>query len=249
MTRSTEARSNTRARALSLIVLGTLAIPLLAPAAGASVVPGVLADAPPDSLLILLAPRTSELVQQDLSTAGAAEEAAKADLASAQGHLGEAKAHVGVRKSEIDAIKAKIKLAKAQKNQAEQDDLEQQVKAKELQVKVLEARVDMRDAEVSLADARRDAAQTQSEFFKKELELLGKRNDLLKMNAAREAATNLDGIVRLQTEIRDLEHRCLEILKEVADKTKDAADDESNVVGKRLKLQEAQLALFGGPRK
>jgi chromosome segregation ATPase len=213
------------------------------------VVPGVLADAPPDSLLTLLPPRAVEIVQQDLATAEAMEGAAKADMVSAQGRLGEAKAQVNVRKSEVETIKAKIKLAKEQKNQTEQENLERQGRAMELRAKVLEARTEMREAEVSFADARREAAQTQSGFLKKELELLGKRNDLVKMNSAGQGATNLDGLVRLQTEIRDLERRCLEILKDVAEKAKHAAEDESSLLGKRLKLHDGQLALIGGARK
>jgi hypothetical protein len=69
------------------------------------------------------------------------------------------------------------------------------------------------------------------------------------MNAAREGAANLDGLVRLQTEIRDLEGRCLEILKDAAEKAKDAAEDESSLLSKRIKLHEGQLALLGDSRK
>jgi len=232
-----------------LVTLLSIASPVASGPARASAVAGVLPDASPDSLLVLLPPRTEETVRRDLTTAEAAETSAGTDLVSAQGRLGEVKAHIEVRKSEIETIKAKIKLAKEQKNQTEQVNLEREAKMKDLQMKVLEARKEMREAEVNLADTRRKTAQTQSGFFKKELELIGKRDDQLKMSSAGEGATNLDGLIRLQIEIRDLERRCIEILKDVVEREKNVADGETSLLEKRLELHEAQLALLQGPKK
>jgi hypothetical protein len=233
----------------SLATLLILASPLTTRSACASAVAGVLPDAAPDSLMTLLPPRAADAVNQELAQAGAMESAGNADLISAQGRLAEAKARVDVCASEIEAIKARIKLAKEQKNSTEQAGLEQQVKAKGLQLDVLKARVEMRNAEVAFADARRLMAQTQSGFLKKELELIGKRGDLLRLGSAPGGTANLDGITRLQIEIRDLERRGIEILKEVAEKEKNAAEDEASVLDKRLKLQEAQLGFIAGPKK
>jgi len=222
--------------------------PAIAPA-HASAVPGALPDAAADSLLVLLPPRAEEAVRRDLAGAEALESRANADLVFAQGRLGEVKAHIEVRKSEIEATKAKVKLAKEQKNQTEQADLERQVKAHELRLKVLEARKDMRDAEVGLADTRRKAGQAQSSFFKKELELIVKRGDLLQMSSAGAGAANLDGLLRLQVEIRALEQRSMEILKDVAEAEKKAAEAELSLLNKRLKLHEVQLELLKDPKK
>jgi hypothetical protein len=215
-----------------------LASPLAARSTRASVTPGVLPEASPDSLITLLPPRDAEVVRQDKGVAEAMEAAVNVDLIAAQGRLAETKAHIEVRKSEIEMLKAKVKLAKEQKNQTEQLDLEGQIKAKELQLRVLEARRDMRDAEAGLAEARRKAAQVASGFFDKELDLIGKRNDLLQMRSVPAGMTNLDGLMRLQNEIRDVERRCLEILKEVAEKEKSAAENEAGV-----------LQLLAGPEK
>jgi hypothetical protein len=233
----------------ALTALLTLVGPLVAQPARAAAVTGVLPEASPDSLLILLPPRAVDVVRQDLAIADALESTASQDMIAAQGRLGEAKAHVDVRKSEIEMIKAKVKLAKEQKNETEQANLELQVKAKELQLKMIEARRDMRDVEASLAETRRKAAQTQSSFFKKEIELIGKRADLTRMTSAPEGVTNLDGLVRIQGEIRDLERRCLEIAKDVADKEKSVAESEANLLDRRMKVYEAQLAFLAGPKK
>lgn len=234
---------------VSLLAFLILVCPLTTRSARASAVPGVLPDASPDSLLTLLPSRAADIVQGDLAAAEAREGAGNADLASSQGCLGVARAHVEVRKREIEMIKAKVKLAKEQKNQTEQANLELQIKSRALQLKMLEARRDMRDAEVSLAEARRKAAQTQSGFFRKELELIGMRADLLRTTSVREGAANVDGLVRLQGEIRDLERRCIEILKDVADKEKSVAESETNLLDKRLRVYEAQLTLLAGPKK
>ena len=233
----------------ALIAVLAFVSPLVAQPARAAAVTGVLPDASPDSLLVLLPPRAVDTVRQDLAIADALEGTANTDMIGAQGRMGEAKAHVEVRKSEIEMLKAKVKLAKEQKNETEQANLELQVKAKELQLKMLEARRDMRDVEASLAEIRRKAAQTQSAFFKKEIELIGKRADLLQMTSAPAGVANLDGLVRLQGEIRELERRCLEILKDVADKEKSAAESEMNLLDKRMKVYEAQLAFHAGPKK
>jgi hypothetical protein len=238
-----------RVPGVALVALLILASPFAIRSARASAVPGVLPNASPDSLLILLPPRAVDIVQQDQAAAEAMEGAGNADLVSAQGRLGEARAQVEVRKSEIEMFKAKVKLAKEQKNQTEQANLELQIKTKELQLKMLEVRRDMRDAEVSLAEARRKAAQTQAGFFKKERELIGKRADLLQAGSVREGAANLDGLVRLQGEIRDLERRCIEILKDVADKAKSVAESETNLLDKRLQVHAAQLAVLAGAKK
>jgi chromosome segregation ATPase len=230
------------------VALLILACPLATRPARASAVPGVLPETSPDSLLVLMPSRAADLVQQDLAAAEAMEGAANADLASAQGRLGVAKAQVEVHKSEIETIKTKVKLAKEQKNQTEQANLELQIKAMTLKLKVLEARRDMRDAEAGVADARRQAAQTAKEFFRKELELIGRRADLLRTDSAREGAANLDGLVRLQGEIRDLERRCLEILKDVVDKEKSVSEREMDLLDKRLGVHAAQVALLAGPK-
>ena len=231
------------------IALLALASLLTAWSASASVVPGVLSDAPPDSLLTLIPSRTEETARQDLAEAEAMEAEANADLVSAQGCLGEAKGHVDVRKSEIESIEAKIKSAKEQKNETEQANLEQQAKAKALQLKVLEARKEMRDAEVSFIGALRKLAQAKAGYFRKELELIGTRDNLLRMSSAHEGATNLEGLIQLQVEIRELERRCLDILKDVAEEEENTAQDEARLLDKRLKLHEAQLALLGGKKK
>lgn len=217
--------------------------------AQSSSVAGVLTDAPTDSLLILLPARPEATVRSDLSAAEAAGSNAALDLVAAQGRLAEVKAHIEVRKGEIKTIEAKVDLAKQQKNQTEQANQEQQKKLKELQLKVLEARKEMREAEVNLANARKKAAETQAGLFKKELELLGKRNDQLKMSSAAEGTPNLEGLLRLQIEIRDLERRGLENQKDVADKEKSVAESAMSLLEKRLKVQEAQLALLAGPKK
>jgi chromosome segregation ATPase len=241
-------RSAIHGLAISLVTVLILAIPLATPSAHASAVPGVLPETSPDSLLVLLPPRAVDTAQQDLAAVEARGDAANADLVSAQGRLAVAKAQVEVRKSEIETIKTKVKLAKEQKNQTEQADLELQIKGKTLQLKMLEARRDMRDAEAGLADARRQAAQTGAAFFKKELELLARRADLLRTNSARDGAANLDGLVRLQSEIRDLERRCIEILKDVADKEKSVSEREITLLDKRLEVHAAQLALLAGSK-
>ena len=233
----------------SLAALMILGLPLTARPARASVAPGVLPEASPDSLITLLPPRDGEVVRQDKGVAEAMEAAVNVDLIAAQGRLAETKAHIEVRKSEIEMLKAKVKLAKEQKNETEQGNLERQVKAKELQHEMLKARKEMREAEVVLAETRRTAAQTQSGCLKKELELIGKRDDLLRASSAVPGPTNMDAIVRLQTEIRDLERRCLEIQKEVAEKDRKCAEDEANLLDKRMKVYEAQLAFHAGPKK
>ena len=48
---------------------------------------------------------------------------------------------------------------------------------------------------------------------------------------------------------RDLERSGLEIAKDAADKEKNAAENEANLLDKRLKLEEAQRALIAGPKK
>jgi hypothetical protein len=249
MTTRTKTRSAIRVLGLSLLALLALASPLAIRPAGASGVLGVLPDAVPDSLLILLPPRAADAVNQDLAIVGAAESAASADLVSAQGRLGEAKARVDVCASEIEAIKARVKLAKEQKNQTEQANLELQIKAKELLLDALKARKEMRDAEAVWAEARRKAAQVQSGFFKKELELLEKRGALSAMSSPGAGTTNLDGLLRLRVEVRDLERRGLEIAKDAVDKEKSAAESGAGLLDKRLKLEEAQRALVAGPKK
>ena len=241
--------STIRMLALALMALVAGASPLATRPAHAYAIPGVLADAAPDSLLVLIPPRAAEAIQQDLADSEAVESAANANMVSAQGRLGEARVHVDVRKSEIESIKAKVKLAKEQKNETEQANLERQVKAKELQLKVLEARREMRDAEVSLADARRKAAQVQAGYFKKELGTPREAGQPAAMSSVPAGATNLDGLIRIQVEIRDLEQRCIEILKDVALKQRKVAEDEVSLLDKRLKLHELQLGLLKGPEK
>lgn len=249
MTARTRTRSTLRVLGLSLLTLLALASPFTIRPAGASAVHGVLPDAVPDSLLILMPPRAADAIRQDLAIVDAAESAASADLVSAQGRVGEAKARVDVCASEIEAIKAKVKLAKEQKNETEQANLELRIKARELLLGALKARREMRDAEVGWADARRKAAQVRSEYFQKELELLEKRGSLSAMSSPGAGTTNLDGLLRLRVEIRDLERRGLEIAKDAADKEKNAAENEANLLDKRLKLEEAQRALVAGPKK
>ncbi len=231
---------------VALIALLGCASPIATRSAHASTVAGVLPDAAVDSLLTLLPPRPAEAIRQDLTDSEAAEGAANADMVFAQGRLGEARAHVEVRKSEIEATRSRVKLAKEHKNKSEQTNHERQVKAQELQLKVLEARKAMREAEVDLADARRKAGQAQAAFFKRELELLGKRDDLQQMVSAPAGGANLDGLIRIQGEIRDLEKRCLEILKDVAANHKKVAETELGLLDRRLKLYEVQLELLKG---
>ena len=247
----TTGRIGSTIRMLGFALIGLMAgaSPLATRPAHAYAIPGVLADAAADSLLILLPPRAAEAIQQDRADSEALESAANANMVFAQGRLGEVRAHVEVRKSDIESTKSKIKLAKEQKNKTEQADLERQVKAQELQLKVLEARRDMREAEVSLADARRKAGQVQAGFFKQELELLGKRGNLQQMGSVPAGAANLDGLIRIQGEIRDLEQRCMEILKDVALNHRKVAEAEVSLLDKRLKLHELQLELLKGPEK
>ncbi|MBP6875519.1 MAG: hypothetical protein KBD56_05570 [Candidatus Eisenbacteria bacterium] len=214
----------------------------------AASVAGVLPATHPDSLMVLLPPRAADAVNQDLALAGTAQTDRDAELVAAQSRVGEAKANVKVCESEIETIKAMIKLAKERKDKTEEANLAQKQKTKERQLEMLKARKDLRDAETSLAEARRAMAQAQAGFYRKELELIEKRMALQEQSGMA-VGTNLDALLRLQREIRNLERRCLEILKDVADKEKKAAEDEGNVVDKRLKVLQTQLAYFGGSDK
>jgi len=104
----------------------------------------------------------------------------------------------------------------------------------------------MREAERDFADTRRRAAEVLDEFLKKEIRLSEKRDDLITLSTSNERQADPDVIERLRTEIRDLEHQCLEILKDALNKQKDKANEEKDVVEKRLKLFEAQHAFMLG---
>ena len=247
MTRNS--RTAIRLLGILLAFVLTLASRLAVPSAQASAVPGVLPDALPDSLMILLPSRDAGAVDDDLANAEARANASNEDEVAAQGRLGQDKARVDVCTQEIETVKAKVKLAKEQKDKTAQADYEQRVKTKELQLNVLKARKDMREAEVALAGKRRATVQAEAGFLRKELELIGKREELARQRAAAPGTMNLDALVRLQADIRDLEHRCLEVLKDVAEKQKGVAEGEANLIDKRLKLEEAQAAYFVGPKK
>jgi len=249
MNARTATRSAARMVGLCVALLAAPASPLMARPAQAAAIPSVLPDAPPDSLLILVPSRAPEAIRQDLASAESMAGTGGADLVFAQGRLGEAKAQVEVRKSEIEALKAKVKLAKEQKNEAEQANLELQVKGQELHLAALEARKEMREAEAELAEARRKAAQARSAFCNQELDLVGKRDDLRRESASGGGAANIDALVRLQIEVRDLERRGLEALKDIAEKDKAVAEKAASVLEKRLKLHAAQQALVAGPKK
>ena len=214
--------------------------------ADASPVPGVLNETPADVDITLIPSRSLDTIRGDRKATEEAKNEAKSDRTAAEEYLEEAKARIEVCKSEIDMIEAKVELAKEQEDETEKTHLETQVKIKKLQLKSLEARKKMREAERDFADTRRRAAEVLDEFLKKEIRLSEKRDDLITLSTSNERQADPDVIERLRTEIRDLEHQCLEILKDALNKQKDKANEEKDVVEKRLKLFEAQHAFMLG---
>jgi hypothetical protein len=202
----------------------------------------VVMPAVSDSFLVLVTPRDTGTIQQEVNAAVQRRAIAENARLQAEGLRGGARLRIEDMKRAIGAIDDRVNLAKKEKREGDVAKLTAARATAEREKSLLERRSSLRDAEIDLQKKRTENADLDRKMLELELQLAMKR-------AARPAPApgNLERRDYDQG-ASELEQRVLEAQRAYAANLGEVADGEKRVVERRLALLDAQRKVATGSK-
>jgi chromosome segregation ATPase len=203
-------------------------------------IPTVSSTVPADSFLVLVLPRDTTEIQQEIGAAVQARAVAGHARRQAEGLRDGTKQRIEVKEQQIDALEDQLDLAEKEKRDADRARAESERRAAEREKDLLERRASLREAEIDLARQEVERAELRRKALELELQLALQRTARSRATPGSPEAASLDRI------IADLERQTLEAQRAHAARAGDVADHEEEVVERLLAILEAQQKVVTG---
>jgi hypothetical protein len=204
----------------------------------------LLAQAPApsgfDSFIMLVAPRDTNTIKKLVRDSE--REIASAEKSRQQAEtmrLG-ATSRIEFKKVAIVRLKERIALAKKEGREADRVGLEAERKAAEKEIDLLKRREELREAEATLETKRSELASLTKQALELELQLARRRA------SRRRGTLGAAGAASLERVIGELEKQTLDAQRAQSASSAEVADQEIQVIDRRLDLLDAQQKLLGG---
>lgn len=193
-----------------------------------------------DSFLVLVAPRDTGIIKQDVNAAVQRRATAENARMQSEGLRGGAQLRIEDMKRTISSINDRMSLAKKEKRDADVAKLAPQKVRAETEKALLERRASLREAEIDLQKKRAENADLERKMLELELQLALKRG--------MKPANNAGNLERRDYDqgTADLEQRYLETQRSYASSLGQVADGEKRFVERRLQLLQAQRKVATG---
>jgi len=195
-----------------------------------------------DSFLVLVTPRDTGAIQQEVNAAVQRRALAENARLQAEGLRGGAQLRIEDMKRAISAVNDRVNLAKKEKREADVAQLTAERMTAEREKSLLERRSSLRDAEIDLQKKRTENADLDRKTLELELQLALKR--------AAKLAPVPNNLERRDYDqgASELEQRVLEAQRAYAGNLGEVADGEKRVVERRLALLSAQRKVAMGSK-
>jgi len=190
--------------------------------------------------MVVIPARSMDEIATDIDNAKATKQLALNREAQADNRIREIESSIETRESSLKDIDRRKDDAKNGKRDPELIALQIESKVSKQAIDLLKRLRDLRKAEIEEAEVEAEHADIKIRVFEMESELQGKRTEynLLLTVVAGDLTQTTD-----QQFLRELEVRLLKLQQEQASATQKVASKQENVIGRRMKLHEAQLRL------
>jgi hypothetical protein len=195
----------------------------------------------PDSFLVAVPIRDTSDIKREIAAAAQAKTHAANDRAGAESLRQSAEARIARKDGEIKAIGAREEAAKKQKQSADLMAIQADKKAAEQEKELIKRRQSLREADIELAKKQGELADARRQALELELQLALRRIDYERAGTPGGPAG-----ARAQQVLSDIEKQTLEAQQKEAEKSKDVADRQKQIIQRRLGILEAQRKLISG---
>jgi hypothetical protein len=229
-----------RLSAIALCVAATVGAQTLPRAAFAPYLP----DARTDSLLVVVELRDLAAIEFDRDVADRKRVAAGQREAAARTFQSRAAMSIEIKDTEITALKARVKQAKVERDGTLTEQFENERKHAEFEKQLLRRREQLRQSDIRFAKAEFEYHDAAFKAYGHELDLArmrANRNDVEQNIPSRE---RFEKAWQLDRQIRELEGRTLDALREASQKQKSLAEQAVKIFQARKKVWEAQRDLL-----
>ncbi len=206
--------------------------------------PPYLPDATTDSLLVVVELRNLTSIEFDRDVAERKRNAAEQRETEARVFQSRAAMMIEIKDSEIKALKARVKQAKTERDEALTEQFESGIDKAEFEKKLLNRREQLRKSDIAFAKAEFEYHDAAFKAYEHELELArmrANRTDIAKIIPSQE---RFEKALHLDKQIRELEGRALDALREASQKQKRLAEQSVKIFEARKKVWEAQQDLL-----
>ena len=228
-------------RGFTLLLAGTSSHMVYAQNPPRATAPNPAAALGPDSFLVAVPIRDTSDIQREIGAAAQAKTHAANDRARAESLKQSAIARIARKKGEIKAIETREEAAKKQKQSADLMAIQADKKAAEREEDLIERRQSLREADIELAKKQGELADARRQALELELQLALRRIDYERAGTPGGPAG-----ARAQQVLSDIEKQTLEAQQKEAEKSKDVADRQKQIIQRRLGILEAQRKLISG---
>jgi hypothetical protein len=193
-----------------------------------------------DSFIMLVAPRDTNTIKKLVRDSEREIAAAEKTRQQAETMRLGATSRIEFKKVAIIRLKERIALAKKENREADRVGLEAERKAAEKEIDLLKRREELRDAEAVLETKRSELASLTKQALELELQLARRRA------SRRQRALGAATAASLERVIGELEKQTLDAQRAQSASSMEVADQEIQVIDRRLDLLDAQQRLLGG---
>ncbi len=209
-----------------------------------TVFPPYLPDAQTDSLLVVVELRDLAAIEFDRDVAERKRNAAEQREAAARIFQSRAAMTIKIKDTEITALKARVKQAKVERDDTMTAQFETERKHAEFEKQLLRRREQLRQSDIRFARAESEYHDAAFKAYGHELDLARMRTNRTDIEKDIPSREQFEKAWQLDKQIRELEGRTLDALREAARKQKDLAEQAVRIFQARKKVWEAQRDLI-----
>ncbi len=199
-----------------------------------------------DTLMVLVEYRPAAEIRDDLGRALGEQAIAEQRVLRTKLLLAQAEARIKIKEAEISSLKVQEDLAKNEQNEFKKKEFEARKRQAEREKQMLERRRDLRNREIGVVEALRDYYKAKAKVHELEGEL-GARRDQRNAVAGQPVSVAVQQqFIRLEQDIQDFERKTLEAQVDEANKWKDVANKETELVKARKSLFDSQMKVQKG---
>lgn len=197
-----------------------------------------------DPRMVVIPTRTIDEISNDLDNAKATKQLADYRRLQAETRLAQVDGTIETRKNTLSDVDRRKNEAKKANKKSELMALDIEKKANQQTIELLNKLKDLRKTEVEEAKADAELSDVESSALELESQLITKRMEYDSLSYTGAGDLTLG---TTQQVLRELEIKLLKLQKEQAEATQKVASRQKEIIGRRMKLHEAQLKL-GMPR-
>jgi ribosomal protein L14E/L6E/L27E len=209
-----------------------------------TVFPPYLPDAATDSLLVVVELRDLAAIEFDRDVADRKRIAAGQREAAAQIFQSRAAMKIEIKDTEITALKARVKQAKSERDDTMTEQFESERKHAEFEKQLLRRREQLRQSDIRFAKAEFEYHDAAFKAYEHELQLALLRANRAGIEMGIPSQERFEKAWQLDKQIRELEGRTLDALREASHKQKNLAEQAVKIFQARKKVWEAQRDLI-----